>query len=110
MPVTRSATRAAERNTTKTSTTKVTQAKAVQPSSLSATREAGEGETSFNTISPRQRLLEWLSLKDVSDGVTPDNGRLFSLLQELYQQKGCQVVARGRPRELSGIEWLIIGK
>lgn len=72
--------------------------------------DVGESETSFNYASQRDRLLEWLSLKDTADGATFDGGKLFCLLQELYQQKGCQFVARGRPRELSGIEWLIIGK
>jgi hypothetical protein len=82
-------------------------AKAVQPSSLSATRDAGESQT---TSKSRQvKLLEWISLKDTADGVVPESDRLFSLLQELGQQKGCQVVARGRPRELSDIEWLMIG-
>lgn len=55
-------------------------------------------------------MLERLSLKDTSDGVTSDGGGFFCLLQELYQQNRCQVVAKGHPRELSGIEWLIIGE
>jgi hypothetical protein len=128
MPVTRSATRAAERSTRlnhtkadttkakstdakptkpKTTKSKITKAKAAQPSTLSATSDAGESETSLK--SRHGRLLEWLSLTDTADGVIPDSDRLFCLLQELRQQKGCQVVARGRPRELTNIEWLMIG-
>jgi hypothetical protein len=42
--------------------------------------------------------------------ITPNSSGLFSLLQELNQQKGCQGVVRGRLRELSGIEWLIISR
>lgn len=98
-----------KQKTTKPKTTKpkITKAKAVQPSTLSATRGAGESQTTFK--SRQVKLLEWISLKDTADGVVPESDRLFSLLQELGQQKGCQVVARGRPRELSDIEWLMIG-
>lgn len=71
--------------------------------------KAGEIETPLRYVAPRRELLELLSLKVASD-TTPENGRLFGLLQHLFQQNGCQVVARGNPRELSGIEWLIIGK
>lgn len=120
MPVTRSATRAAARSTrsrrvqvnpieftktAKTTKAKTVKAKTKQPDTLSATRAV-----SLNYVSPRGRLLEWISLKDLAGGVAPDNGTLFGILQELCRQKGCQVVARGRPHELSGMEWLIIGK
>ncbi|KAK9768606.1 hypothetical protein K7432_000593 [Basidiobolus ranarum] len=103
-PVTRSAARAAEQSTSKTNTrkTSTTKANSAQLSTLSATREAEESETLLNYVAPRHRLLEWLSLKGIA-GVALDNGRLLSLLQELYLQKGCQVVARGRPCELIGI-------
>lgn len=71
--------------------------------------EAGEIEKPLHHVAPRRKLLELLSLKVASD-TTPENGILFGLLQQLFQQNGCEVVARGSPRELSGIEWLIIGK
>jgi hypothetical protein len=94
----------------KTTKSKITKAKAAQPSTLSTTVGAGQSGTSLKHASRRVKLLEWLSLKDKADGVVPGSDKLFSLLRELGQQKGCKVVARGRPRELSDIEWLIIGK
>ncbi|KAJ5625619.1 hypothetical protein N7510_001928 [Penicillium lagena] len=107
MPVTRSATRAAERST-KSNLTEATQPKAAESSKSSALGKTGKSKPSFKYASQRVRLLEWLSLKDTADSVIPNGDELFCLLQKLYQQKGCQVVARGRPRELNDIEWLII--
>ncbi|PKX88843.1 uncharacterized protein P174DRAFT_516426 [Aspergillus novofumigatus IBT 16806] len=55
-----------------------------------------------------RRLVEWISLKDPPNGVILNNDELFATLQEIHKLKECIVIARGRPRELSEIEWLII--
>ncbi|GAQ47338.1 hypothetical protein AKAW_00172 [Aspergillus niger] len=55
-----------------------------------------------------RRLLEWISLKDSPNGVIPNDDELFATLQEIHKLNECIVIARGRPRELSEIEWLII--
>lgn len=97
MPVTRSATRAAK-----------------QRSEVNATQNPmpkTNAKHPYPSKSPQHRsLLEWISLKDSSNDVVPNSERLFSTLQEIHQLKGCRAIARGRPRELRDIEWLMIGK
>ncbi|GFF24188.1 hypothetical protein IFM61606_09057 [Aspergillus udagawae] len=55
-----------------------------------------------------RRSLEWISLKDPPNGVISNSDELFATLQEMHKLKECIVIARGRPRELSETEWLII--
>jgi hypothetical protein len=54
--------------------------------------------------------LQWISLKDPSNGVIPNNDEIFAILQEIQKLRECIGIARGRPHGLSDIEWLIIGK
>lgn len=106
MPVTRSATRASKIKAEKT-TTKHT-LKQQNSSIINNTTKAND-EDQFPVEEPR-RLVEWISLKDPPNGVIPNSDNLFATLQEIHKLDECIVIARGRPRELSGVEWLIIGK
>jgi hypothetical protein len=103
MPVTRSVTHAAKQrsevNEVKNTIPK-TNAKDSYPS------KSGKSQK----LPQHHSLLEWISLKDSPNDVVPNSDQLFSTLQEMHQLKGCKAIARGRPRELSDIEWLMIGK
>lgn len=108
MPVTRSATRASKINTEK-ATTKHTSKQQKNLHSIINNTTKANGEDPFPVEEPR-RLIEWISFKDPPNGIIPNRDDLFVTLQEIHQLNECIVIARGRPRELSGIEWLIIGK
>lgn len=111
MPVTRSATRASQMNAEKTTTKRASK----QQNHLHAINNITT-KTNAKDPYPRKRppqnrrLLEWISLKDSPNGVIPDSDELFATLQEIHKLNECIVIARGRPRELSETEWLIIGK
>jgi hypothetical protein len=111
MPVTRSVTRASETNAENTSTKHA----AKQQNDLHAinnTTTVTNAKDPFPAERPPQsrRLLEWISLKDPPNGVIPNSDELFATLQEIHKLKECILIARGRPLQLSEIEWLIIGK
>ncbi|PTB36098.1 hypothetical protein M441DRAFT_203185 [Trichoderma asperellum CBS 433.97] len=108
MPITRSATRASKINTEKT-TTKHTSKQQKNPRSIINNTIKANGEDPFPVEDPR-RLVEWISLKDPPNSIIPNSDGLFATLQEIHKLNECIVIARGRPRELRGIEWLIIGK
>ncbi|KAL6884486.1 hypothetical protein GGI43DRAFT_426750 [Trichoderma evansii] len=108
MPNTRSATRASKINAEK-NITKRTSKQQNNLSSIINNATKANGKDPFPVEKPR-RLVEWISLKDPSNGVIPNSEDLFATLQEIHKLNECIVIARGRPRELSGIEWLIIGK
>lgn len=124
MPVTRSATRAAELESEKSNIAKPTakEIQATTKSSTSATlgksgkkrRIAKHREPSSDSEyedQPQERsFLEWISLKDLPSGVIANSDEVFSILQEMQKLKGCTSIHRGRPYELSDIEWLMIGK
>ncbi|UKZ71039.1 uncharacterized protein TrAtP1_012006 [Trichoderma atroviride] len=107
MPViTRSAAQASKINAKKTTTKRTSKRrKNLQAINISTTKP--NGKDPFPTEQPCG-LLEWISLKDPPSGVIPNGDELFAILQEICKLRACIVIARGRPRELSGIEWLII--
>lgn len=109
MPVmTRSAARASKINTKKTTTKRTPK----QQNNLQAINNSTTKPNSKDPFPTEQpcRLVEWISLKDPPSGVILNGDDLFAILQEISRLQACKVIARGRPRELSGIEWLIIGK
>jgi hypothetical protein len=111
MPVTQSVTRASEMNAEKT-TTKHTSKQQNDLHAINSTTTKTNAKDPSPAERPPQsrRLLEWISLKNPPNGVIPNSDELFATLQEIHKLKECIVIARGRPRELSEIEWLIIGK
>ncbi|CAI7639056.1 unnamed protein product [Penicillium pancosmium] len=122
MPVTRSATRAAELQSENSNTAKPTakQAQATTKSSTSATLgKSGKkkktakykkpsSDSEYEDKPQERSFLEWISLKDLPGGVIPNSDDVFSILQEIQKLKGCTSVHRGRPYKLSDIEWLMI--
>ncbi|KAJ6016849.1 hypothetical protein N7451_000228 [Penicillium sp. IBT 35674x] len=72
------------------------------------TTEANEKKAGIHAPPYRERLIEWITLKDPADGVIPNKSELFSILQRMRGWGGCQVVSRARPSGLDGIEWLVV--
>ncbi|GIJ83617.1 hypothetical protein Asppvi_002442 [Aspergillus pseudoviridinutans] len=109
MPVTRSVTCASEMNAEKTTTKHASKQQNDLHSISNTTTKTNAKDPSPAERPPQsRRLLEWISLKDPPNGVIPNSDELFGTLQEIHKLKECIVIARGRPRELSEIEWLII--
>lgn len=111
MPVIRSVTRASEMNAEKTTPKRASkQQNDLQAINNTTTKTNAKDPYPAERPPQSRRLLEWISLKDSPNGVIPNSDELFATLQEIHQLNECIVIARGRPRELSEIEWLIIGK
>jgi hypothetical protein len=111
MSVTQSFIRASEMNAEKT-TIKHASKQQIDLHAINntTTKTNAKDPTPAERPTQSRRLLEWISLKDPTNGVIPNSDELFATLQEIHKLKECIVIARGRPRELSKIEWLIIGK
>lgn len=99
MAVTRSATRAASQLTKSRNTKKQT-----AKSKRTKAKPTNTNKSLNKTAPHRERLIEWITLRDPIDGMITNRSEIFSLLQQLRKRKGCQVVARARPSELEGIE------
>lgn len=111
MPVTRSVTRASELNAEKSTIKSTSKQQNVLHGINSTSMKINAKDPSAAETPPQScRLIEWISLKDPPNGVVPNSDELFATLQEIHKLKECIIIARGRPRELSEIEWLIIGK
>ncbi|KAJ5809267.1 uncharacterized protein N7503_001485 [Penicillium pulvis] len=121
MAVTRSAARALGQLTkpgvtkkSKTTRKRMMKAKANQENttkkrfSVAKSTKANEKKAIIHDPPYRERLIEWITMKDPIDGVIPNKSELFSILQRIRGRKGCQVVSRARPSELNGIEWLVV--
>ncbi|KAJ5533503.1 hypothetical protein N7494_010055 [Penicillium frequentans] len=121
MAVTRSVARAINQHTkpgvtkkSKTTMRKVVKAKANKENttkknaSEAKSTQANEKKAIIHDPPYRERLIEWITLKDPTDGAVPNKSELFSILQRIRRRKGCQVVSRARPSEINGIEWLLI--
>ncbi|KAH2525468.1 hypothetical protein KXW40_008790 [Aspergillus fumigatus] len=109
MPVTRSVTRASELNAEKSTIKSTSKQQNVLHGINNTSMKINAKDPSAAETPPQScRLIEWISLKDPPNGVVPNSDELFATLQEIHKLKECIIITRGRPRELSEIEWLII--